>query len=114
MHETMIAQNLFQAITAEVKTQNCKVLSARVSCGSFHTINDEVLKFAFKAIARGTSCENAELHIEHNPLQAKCKNCQKIFEVEFDKGNCPDCGSEQFKLLTDTSLLLEEIEFEKE
>lgn len=114
MHETMIAQNLYEAIAAEVQNQNGKVLAAKVSCGSFHIINDEVLKFAFKAIARGTPYENTELQIEHKPMQAKCKKCQKTFEVKFEKTKCPVCGSEQFELMTDTSLLLEEIEIEKE
>ena len=111
MHETMIAQNLLATISAETAKQNAKPIGARISCGTLYAINDELLCFAFEAIVKGTSCEGMKLEIEHKPIQGRCKNCNESFKVEFSCPGCPKCGSEDFELLTDAPLILEEIEF---
>lgn len=111
MHETMIAESLLTAISEEAKKQNAKPISAKISCGTFNAVNDEVLRFAFEAIARGTSSEDTKLQIEHKPVQAKCKRCEQLFPVELSHPRCASCGSEGFELLPDAPLLLEEIEF---
>jgi Zn finger protein HypA/HybF involved in hydrogenase expression len=76
--------------------------------------NDEVLCFAFDAIAKGTSCEGIKLEIEHKPMQGQCKNCNERFDFKLNCPKCPKCDSEEFDLLPDAPLLLEQIEFEME
>ena len=114
MHETVIAQNLLSQISEEAVKQKAKPLAAKISCGKLSAINEEVLCFAFDAIAKGTVCENMKLRIEHKPLQAVCKDCNKSFEVDFSNIKCSNCRSENIELLPDAPLLLEEIEFESE
>jgi hydrogenase nickel incorporation protein HypA/HybF len=114
MHETMIAQNLLSQISEEAVKQNAKPVSAKISCGKLNVINEEVLGFAFDAIAKGTVCENLKLKIEQKPLQALCKDCDRSFEIDFSNIKCPNCRSENIELLPDSPLLLEEIEFESE
>jgi hydrogenase nickel incorporation protein HypA/HybF len=111
MHETMVAQSLLETISDEATKQNAKALGAKISCGTLNAINDEALCFAFEAIAKGTSCEGMKLEIEHKPIRGQCKNCNEIFEFEICRPNCPKCNSEEFDLLPDAPLLLEEIEF---
>lgn len=112
MHESMVAQSLLDTITAEAKKQNGRPVKARISCGTFNAINDDVLSLAFEAIARGTVCEKMQLEIKHQPMLAKCRNCSKEFEVDIMNPSCKHCSSNQFELLPDAPLLLEEIEFE--
>ena len=114
MHETMVAYNLFATISVETKKQNAKPISAKVSCGMLNAINDEALCFAFDAITKGTSCEGMELEIEHKPMHGQCKNCNQSFEIELSNPRCPNCDSDQFDLLPDAPLILEEIEFQPE
>ena len=114
MHETMVAQNLLATISDEAAKQNAKPVSAKISCGTLNAINDEALCFAFEAIAKGTSCEGIKLEIEHKPIQGQCKGCNESFDVVFSQLSCPKCGSEEFDLLPDAPLVLEEIEFETE
>jgi len=114
MHEMMVAESLLATISAETAKQNAKPVNARISCGILNAINDEVLCFAFEAIARGTPCEGMKLEIEHKPMQGRCKNCNQSFDVEFRCPKCPKCGSEDFDLLPDAPLLLEQIEFQTE
>ncbi len=114
MHETMVAQSLLAQITNEAEKQNAKPVAAKISCGKLNAVNDEILRFAFEVIAKDTLCQGVKLEIEHKSLQAKCKNCNQNFQIEFSKPQCKKCGSEEFNLLPDAPLMLEEIEFQME
>ena len=113
MHETMVAQSLFEVILAESRKQNARPISAKITCGAFDAVNDEVLSFAFDAIAKDTACEGMKLEIEHKPLKGHCKSCDKIFEFELSSPKCSDCGGD-FEILPDEPLLLETVAFESE
>jgi hydrogenase nickel incorporation protein HypA/HybF len=114
MHEATVAQSLLTAIFDEAKKQNARPVAAKVSCGVFNCINDETLRFAFEAIGKGTICEGLKLDIELKPIQARCKKCDNIFALELHEPGCPKCRGDDFELLPDAPLLLEEIEFEEE
>jgi hydrogenase nickel incorporation protein HypA/HybF len=112
MHETALAQSLVDVIVQEAEKRHAKPVRAKMSCGALNAVNDDVLSFAFGAIAQGTSCEGMELQIEHKPLQARCKACRHTFTVDLSGPKCPNCGGQDFELLPDAPLMLEEIEFE--
>jgi len=112
MHETTVAESLLTTISDEAVKHNAKPISAKISCGTLNPINDEALCFAFEAITKGTLCEGVKLEVEHKPIQARCKNCNRNFNVEFSCPRCPKCSSEDFELLADAPLLLEEIELQ--
>jgi hydrogenase nickel incorporation protein HypA/HybF len=114
MHETMVAQSLLAAISQEAAKHNAKPVGAKISCGMLNPVNDEVLNFAFEAIAKDTPCEGLSIQVEHKPLLAQCKDCSRDFDVEFSRPRCPKCGSEDFELMPDAPLVLEEIEFQTE
>ena len=114
MHETAIAQGLFTAIEKEAEIQKAKPIAAKITCGSFNAVNDEVLHFAFDAICKGTICEAMKLDIEHKPLQGICKNCKEQFDIKLTKLLCTHCGFDSFLLLPDKPIMLQEIEFDME
>jgi len=111
MHETMIAESLLATISEEAAKQNAKPLSAKISCGTLNAVSDEILCFAFEAVAKGTLCEGMILQIEHKAIRGRCNSCDQIFDVELSHPRCPNCSGEDFELLPDAPLLLEEIEF---
>jgi hydrogenase nickel incorporation protein HypA/HybF len=112
MHETMIAQSLLATISEEAKKQNAKPIGAKISCGTLNAVNDEILCFAFEAATKGTQCEGMKLQIEHKAIQARCRKCKQNFDIELSDPKCPKCNGDDFELLPDAPLLLEEIEFE--
>jgi hydrogenase nickel incorporation protein HypA/HybF len=113
MHETMVAQGLIEAILHEAQKLDARPIRARMSCGRLNAVNDEVLSFAFEAVADGTLCEGMKLQIEHKPMRAKCGACDRTFVVELSDARCPNCDREDFALLPDAPIILEEIEFEE-
>ena len=114
MHETAIAQGIFDAIEKEAEQQKAKPISAKITCGLLNAVNDEVLQFAFDAICKDTICESVELNIEHKPLRGKCKKCDEEFDIEISEPLCSGCGSGSFELLPDEPIMLQEIEFDTE
>lgn len=114
MHEAMVAQSLLTTILAEAEKQDALPISAKISCGTFNAVNYDILSFAFEAIAKGTVCEKVKLEIENKPIRAKCNNCNKDFDVDLSAASCPNCSNEQFELLPDAPLVLEQIEFQTE
>ena len=114
MHETMVAQSIFEMIAAETAKRDMKPVTAKISCGIFSAVNDEVLCFAFDAVIKGTACEGMKLEIEHKPVQGRCRGCSESFDVNLCCMKCPKCGSDDFELLPDAPLTLEQIEFETE
>jgi len=114
MHEATVAQNLLEVITKEAARQNARPIRAKISCGQLSMVNDEALRFAFSALAEGTTCQGLELQIEHKPLQANCKQCNRTFTLDLHKPTCAHCGSDRFELLPEPTLVLEEIEFQTE
>jgi len=114
MHETMVARKLVEMIAEQVAQNNAKPVTAKVSCGTLNPVNDEILRFAFEAVAKDTPCEDVKLQIVHKPIRARCKTCDREFDVELLNPECPKCGSDDFELLPDAPLILEEIEFQME
>ena len=113
MHEAAVAQSLIEVILQEAEKQRARPVRAKMSCGELNKVNDEVLSFAFEAVAQGTLCEGMTLQIEHKPLRARCKVCGSVFAVDVSNIQCPDCHSGDFELLPDAPLILDEIEFER-
>ena len=114
MHEGAMAQSLLSAIVEEAKKRNAAPVTATISCGVFSAVNDELLIFAFEAIAKDTVCSRTKLKIEHKPIKAACRDCKKTFEFDIYNPHCPACGGEQFDLSSDPPLMLESIEFSSE
>jgi len=114
MHETIVAESLLAAISAEAEKQNARPVSAKISCGMLNAVNDEVLRFAFEAIAKGTACEGLELQVEHKSIRGRCKKCGEDFDLEVAQSVCSKCNSDDFEILPDAPLLLEELELETE
>jgi hydrogenase nickel incorporation protein HypA/HybF len=114
MHETMVAESLMAIIAEQAEKNNAKPVKAKISCGTLNPVNDEVLRFAFEAITKDTPCEGVKLQVEHKPIKARCKNCDRNFDVDLSRSECPNCGDDNFELQPDAPLILEEIEFQTE
>jgi len=110
MHETAIAESILVTIIEQAEKAKARPISARISCGQFNRINEEVMQFSFAAISEGTPCEGMWLDVRHIPLRATCKQCHAAFEFDVFDPVCKTCGSAEFSFLPDAPLLLEEIE----
>ncbi|MCF7972334.1 MAG: hydrogenase maturation nickel metallochaperone HypA [Phycisphaerae bacterium] len=114
MHETVVAQNMIDAVLQEAKKHCKKPVRIKVSCGQLNALNEEVFGFAFDVVSQGTLCEGVQVEIEHKPFQAQCQDCHQTFDLDIDQPQCTACQSDSFELMPDAPLILEEIEFLEE
>ena len=65
MHELSIASEIYKIIDKNIKEYNLKNVNLiLIKAGSFNWIDEKALKFAFRALSKGTKCENATIMIE--------------------------------------------------
>ena len=114
MHETVIAESVFDTVSREAEKQKTRPLKAKITCGRFHTVNQDILEFAFNSLAEGTICQGMKIEVRHKPILAKCRDCHHVMEYDIISAVCEKCGSDRLQLLPDEPLVLEEIEFETE
>ncbi|GAA0086014.1 hypothetical protein UT300007_24530 [Clostridium sp. CTA-7] len=65
MHESSIAFEIYSIVDENIKRYKLKNVSLIIiKVGSFNGIDEESLKFAFRALSKGTKCEGAAIIIE--------------------------------------------------
>ncbi|HEY5606535.1 MAG TPA: hydrogenase/urease maturation nickel metallochaperone HypA [Thermoplasmata archaeon] len=103
MHETVMAQQIVQAVLAEVDRRSASgVRSIDVELGQLEGLREETLRRAFRAEAIGTVLEETDLHVTVAPAVAFCPACNAPKAFDFvppaehgiPKASCPDCGAD--------------------
>lgn len=65
MHELSIAYKIYEIVEENIKLYNLKNVELIVlKVGSFNGIYERSLRVAFKAISKGSKCENAKVVVE--------------------------------------------------
>jgi hydrogenase nickel incorporation protein HypA/HybF len=95
MHELSIAQSLLEAALTEARRAGATRIT-RVSCriGDLRQIDSRLMAEAFEAVRCGTLCDQAELAVEKSYVQARCRQCERCFEVRDWDWQCPACKAE--------------------
>lgn len=102
MHETVIAQQIAQAVLAEMDRRGasaCK--SIDLELGQLEGLDAKELQAAFDLETAGGPLDGAVLAVTTVPATAVCPSCKaaKPFELpkaqthEIPKPICPDCGA---------------------
>ena len=107
MHELALARSLIEMIDAyALEHQATRVSQIKVKLGTLSAIT-RALHVSFRAAARGTACEAAELEIEEIPLTVRCRFCD---DVKTPSGRynfrCPDCGHSTPEVVTGREMQL--------
>lgn len=114
MHEMAIVDSLFQIINVKVKEHQIrKVLKVKLKVGEMTAVEDMTLTACFEVYAQNTVVEGAELVIERVPLQGKCRQCTKVFQVHNYNFQCPQCESRSVEIVAGRELYIENLEVEK-
>ena len=115
MHELSIAQEILGIVHQYVPepTENY-VKSVKVEVGKMSNILIDSLTFCFEAIIHDTPLMGAKLDIVEIPVSIICNNCKKTSEIEPPVFACPECGSNQIKIIGGTELRVDEIEINDE
>lgn len=91
MHELGIARELLDIAIA--RAGDARIEQIRLANGIMSGVEEQALRFAFAALAKGTAADQAALLIDTIPLRCFCPRCKNEFECQPLSYYCPDCGS---------------------
>ena len=99
MHELQVARNIIEIVTREMTERNLSgVREVGLRLGTLSGVNADALSFGFEAATLNTALKGTRLEIKLSPAGARCKACNKEFEIQDWNFVCPQCNS------TDTEL----------
>jgi hydrogenase nickel incorporation protein HypA/HybF len=113
MHELAITQSMLDLVLEQAEKAGAKeVGKINLVIGEMTGVVEQCVQFYFGFISRGTLAEGAVLSFKMIPTTARCRNCNKNFELKEFDWTCPHCQSNNIEIVAGKELFVESIEVE--
>jgi len=113
MHELAITQSIFDLIMEQAKKAEAKkVGKINLVIGEMTGVVSDCVQFYFDLFSKETLAEGAILSFVMVPSKAKCRGCDKLFELKELEWTCPYCGDNNLQIVAGQELFVESIEVE--
>ncbi len=111
MHEMGIVMEIIDIAAASIPDDllGTPVERINLKIGKFSAVVPDSLRFCFEIASKGTVLAGAELHVEHIPVVARCKECDHEWTLEGAAFNCPECNSGSIDVISGRELDIESI-----
>jgi hydrogenase nickel incorporation protein HypA/HybF len=114
MHEVGIAAAILEAGQVEAaRRPGSKLVRIGVRIGVLSGVDNDALRFAFRALTAGTDLDALELQIESPSRRNCCECCGHEFESSLYNAACPRCTNEATLLTGGDELELAYVEVEE-
>jgi hydrogenase nickel incorporation protein HypA/HybF len=113
MHEMSIAGSMLEAVRAESARHNAHVMAVGVKIGELSGVDSESLRFCFEALVLDTDLAPLALQIERLPWRHRCRRCDRDFDVQEYRTECPQCGSAETEMASGRELEFAYMEIEE-
>ncbi|MDH5696028.1 MAG: hydrogenase maturation nickel metallochaperone HypA [Dehalococcoidia bacterium] len=113
MHELAITQSMLDLVLEQAgKAEAKEVGKINLVIGEMTGVVGECVQFYFDFISKGTLAEGAELSFTVVPTTARCRGCDKSFELKEFDWTCPYCQGNNMEIVAGKELFVESIEVE--
>ncbi len=100
MHEASLVRTLLDKVAALLaEHQGDSVEEVLVELGPLSGVEPLLVQSAFEQLAAGHGLAGTKLIINEIPLEAKCRQCDVLFEIERFKFRCSACGSSDVQVM---------------
>lgn len=111
MHESSLAKQILSTVLDRGAREGAaRVRAVRGWIAETERLSVESITFHFRALARGTIAEDAELNLVVRHVEARCTSCAAVFLPDHHVLLCPRCGSIDGELLGRVGILIESID----
>lgn len=111
MHEMGVVIEIVKIADDKAKEEHAHNVKRLVlQLGQLSTLVPELVEACYPAAVYDTLLENAELRIEVIPANGICLKCRHVFKVVENEFVCPECGSEEWDLLSGKEIIIKEIQ----
>ncbi len=112
MHELAITQSMLNLVLEQAEKAGAKeVGKINLVIGEMTGVVGECVQFYFDFLSRGTIADGAALAIKAVSTQARCRGCDKLFELKENAWTCPSCRGYDIEIVVGTELFVESIVF---
>jgi hydrogenase nickel incorporation protein HypA/HybF len=111
MHEMSLVRTLLNQVAALLSEHHGEsVEEVHVELGPLSGVEPLLVQSAFEQLALDRAMAESKLFVHEIPLEAKCRQCDAVFEIEQFRFRCALCGSsdvqvtrgDEFRLLSIT------------
>jgi hydrogenase nickel incorporation protein HypA/HybF len=113
MHEYGIVRGLLSLIDDNVRANaGRRAVRVFLSVSGVAAGEERVLREAFDTFKAGTLACDADLVLEHAPLEAWCPDCGATWLTGGQDGCCPECGGDAALPVRPQDIYLKSVEIE--
>jgi len=113
MHELAITQSMLDIVLEQAERAGAKkVGKINLVVGELTGFVEECVKFYFGLLAENTIAEGANLNFTSVSPQARCRSCDKVFELKEYDWTCPKCGGSDIEITAGRELFVDSIDVE--
>jgi hydrogenase nickel incorporation protein HypA/HybF len=113
MHELSITENILEIALRHAKQANAKKINTiYLAIGELASIIDDSVQFYWDIVAKDTIAEEAVLNFKRIPVTLQCQVCSMRFSPNEDDFSCPDCDSNNIKVVSGNEFYLDAIDVE--
>jgi len=110
MHELGVVIQVVKSVEKVVLENNLKKVDKIVlQIGEASSMIPKYVKDCYPAAVDGTEFEDTKLEIEILLANAMCHDCEKVFSNLNKNRICPNCGSNQWELISGKEFIIKEI-----
>ena len=110
MHEFSIAVNIVELAEAEALRVNANSIKELVlDIGTMSGIEFYALDAAMEMAVKNTMLDKTDVKVNRIQAQARCTDCQHVFDIEQVYDLCPKCGGLYHEILSGKELQIKSI-----
>lgn len=103
MHEVSVMSSILDSVLEELKKYRVeKVEAVYLTIGELTFLGEDQLRFAFEVLTKGTILEGAELVVDREAVEVRCRGCgyagkaeyleDEMYHLQVPTLSCPRCG----------------------
>ncbi|GAH31250.1 unnamed protein product [marine sediment metagenome] len=113
MHELAITKSMLDLVLEQAEKAEAKEVGRiNLVIGEMCGVVEECVEFYFDFLSKGTSAEGATLSFKMVPTKARCRGCDRLFELKEFDWTCPYCQGNNMEIVAGRELFVESIEVE--
>ena len=110
LHELGIVIKVVKTVEAFARKNGVTQIETLVlQVGALASVIPRYVENCFPMAVKGTILEDTNLKIEVLPANARCRACEKVFNVLKHKSVCPCCNGEKVEMISGNEFMIKEI-----
>lgn len=110
MHELGVVFEVIKTVEDFAKKNGVtKIDTIVLQIGELSSMIPKYIEACYPAAVDGTIMQDTKLKIEILPGNARCRQCEKVFNLIEHSGICPGCGGKDWEQLSGKEFMIKEI-----